>query len=187
MRLLTTYKLLLVIATSLLGGAIAGMTLGGFAVGDAFSFYRNRESFASRAPFTVASQEEGIDATTSDPPHLTGPASAVADYPSEASWDRDDFQEIDRLYHTASYRQPATAEISGSNYEMGPGDMLPDHSPAAANPDLVDDVDWESVGDTGRMESVALRRQAPGAKEIGSRAGDGASAQEVGGHVIERD
>ena len=181
MRLLLTYKLLLVIVTSLLGGAIGGVSLGGFAVGDAFSFYRNRESFASRAPVTVASYEDGSDAATSHPPHLTSPAPAVANYPSEASWDRADFQEVDRLYHTASYREPATAEISGPDYEMEAGDMLPDRSSVAANPDLVHDADWESVGDTARVESVELGRQAPGANAIGARAGEGLPAQEWAG------
>lgn len=171
MRMLLTHKLLLAIVTSLIGGAIAGVSLGGFAVGDAFSFYRNRESFAYRAPVTVAAHEDGIDAATSHPPHFTSPAPAVADYPSEASWDRADFQEIDRLYHTASYRGQATAEIPGPDYEMGAGDMLSDHSPTAANPDLVDDADRERVGDTGRVESLELRRQAPGVNAIGSGAG----------------
>ena len=187
MRLLLTHKLLLVIVTSLLGGAIAGVRLGGFAVGDAFSLYRNRESFASGVPVSVASHEDGIDAATSHPPHLTSPAPAVADYPSEASWDRADFQEIDRLYHAASYRQRATAEISDPDYEMGAGDVLPDHSPAAANPDLVDDADRERVGDTVRVESLELRRQAPGANAIGSIAGEGPPAQGAGGQVIERE
>ena len=162
MRLTGRYKVVLTLIAAFMGGAIAGTNLGGFAIGDAFSFYRSRESLAPISQVPQATGEGWVYSITSYPPHASNPvAYAAADYPSEVFWAAAEDRSMNTSYDLpeASYRESTdgydpSPELTDSFADDGPQAGLGSPVESAVRAPVAG-TEWESVDDTARTGRVS--------------------------------
>ena len=165
MRLAGRYKVVLTLIAALMGGAIAGTNLGGFAIGDAFSFYRGHEPLVPIRQVPQATGESWAYSTTSYPPPASNSmAYATADYPSEAFWAAEErsvntsYDLPEASYHESTDTYDPYAELAALFADDEPQAGLgPPVESAVRRP--IAGAEWESVGDTARIGRVPQRER----------------------------
>lgn len=175
MPLLGGYKVVLTLAAALTGGAFAGMSLGGFAVGDAFFFYRTREPLQSPIEVSQAAAEPPAYSASPYPSLAAAAAYAPAEdysaaWRAEAEYSLDTSYEPSETYGETTGTDVHYADIADPSAELR-SDMNSAAAPVARA--SADGDAWESVGDTARIRRASqadrsdltdppiLRAQAP--------------------------
>lgn len=155
MPLLGGYKVVLTLAGALAGGVLAGTSLGGFAVGDAFFFYRSREPLPGPIEVSQAAAEPPAYSSSPYPP-LVAPAAYARPGEFSPAWRTEAYletpYELSETYGAAGEAEVRYADIADVDGELGP-DMSPVAVPVSRT--SADDDEWESVGDAARMRPAS--------------------------------